>query len=156
MQTFLPFPSFSHSVEVLDRARLGKQRVECGQILTALRMMEAGETNAGWQAHPAVRMWRGHASALGVYMTLCIREWQSRGYNNTMIPPYDADWRPEPLYHWSAGMKKLSDVVVPAWLGDADFHASHRSNLLRKMPEHYGALGWAEAPTMEYVWPAQA
>lgn len=36
MQTFLPYPSGVKSARVLDRQRLGKQRVECLQILAAL------------------------------------------------------------------------------------------------------------------------
>lgn len=36
MQTFLPFPSRVKSARVLDDRRLGKQRVECLQILGAL------------------------------------------------------------------------------------------------------------------------
>ncbi|HET9348893.1 MAG TPA: pyrimidine dimer DNA glycosylase/endonuclease V, partial [Arthrobacter sp.] len=31
MQTFLPFPDFQQSAAALDRARLGKQRVEALQ-----------------------------------------------------------------------------------------------------------------------------
>ncbi len=33
MQTFLPYDSYADSAAVLDRARLGKQRVEAKQIL---------------------------------------------------------------------------------------------------------------------------
>lgn len=53
MQTFLPSPNFTQSAQFLDPQRLGKQRVEALQILTAL-------TNPayGWQHHPAVQMWR--------------------------------------------------------------------------------------------------
>lgn len=36
MQTFLPYPSAERSARVLDNQRLGKQRVECLQILAAL------------------------------------------------------------------------------------------------------------------------
>lgn len=32
-------------------------------------------------------------------------------------------------------------------------HASHRSNLLRKEPEHYTQFGWTEPPDLAYVWP---
>ena len=38
-------------------------------------------------------------------------------------------------------------------MGDPAFHASHRSNLLRKDPTYYGAFGWAEDATLPYVWP---
>ena len=33
MQTFLPYPDFARSARVLDRKRLGKQRVETLQVL---------------------------------------------------------------------------------------------------------------------------
>ena len=36
MQTFLPYADFPGSAKVLDRKRLGKQRVECCQILNTL------------------------------------------------------------------------------------------------------------------------
>lgn len=37
MQTFLPYPNFAASARVLDNRRLGKQRVECVQILKAIQ-----------------------------------------------------------------------------------------------------------------------
>ena len=43
---------------------------------------------------------------------------------------------------------------TPHWLGDPLFHISHRSNLLRKMPEHYKQFGWDIPDTFEYVWPS--
>jgi hypothetical protein len=44
-------------------------------------------------------------------------------------------------------------VSPPKWLGNADFHASHRSNLLRKEPSHYSQFHWVESPDLPYVWP---
>ena len=38
MQTFLPFPDFKMSAQVLDYKRLGKQRVEALQILKTLKI----------------------------------------------------------------------------------------------------------------------
>lgn len=54
MQTFLPYPSFRESAKCLDNKRLGKQRVECIQIIKAIN-----NPKYGWQNHPAVKMWRG-------------------------------------------------------------------------------------------------
>ena len=50
MQTFLPYSDFQQSAAVLDRVRLGKQRVEALQTLRALVIPEYG-----WQSHPAIR-----------------------------------------------------------------------------------------------------
>ena len=42
MQTFLPYADYTRTAKCLDRQRLGKQRVECKQILNAL------ENGGGW------------------------------------------------------------------------------------------------------------
>ena len=46
MQTFLPYPDFQISASVLDYRRLGKQRVECKQLLTALQHKRDGKSAA--------------------------------------------------------------------------------------------------------------
>ena len=133
MQTFLPYTDFAGSAACLDRQRLGKQRVESFQILRALR----GESK-GWTNHPATQMWRGFESALEQYMRCCIVEWVRRGYKNNMLVPAES---------WS--------FENPWWLGEPAFHASHRSNLIRKMPEHYGTFGWDQNPNIPYWWPSE-
>lgn len=136
MQTFLPYPDFRLSLEALDSKRLGKQRVEALQIINALRGM-----SRGWRNHPATRMWAGHLEALNLYMAVSIEVWVARGYRNTM--------RPDPeLFTLTPRM--------PDWLGDPRVHSSHRSALLRKMPEHYTRLGWSDDPEQPYYWPVQS
>lgn len=138
MQTFMPLRSFNGSAAVLDNKRLGKQRVECLQILKALR----GETK-GWRNHPATLMWSGHEKALGIYLNCCIDEWVLRGFKNT-IPRAPSNFDIY-LEYW------------PEWLRDTDLFekvgSSHRSNLLRKDPVHYGKFGWKEEPGLPYFWP---
>lgn len=55
-----------------------------------------------------------------------------------------------PIWFWRTW---TDDVLMPTWLGDPAFHASHRSNLLRKDFLHYAQFGWTEPPNLEYVWP---
>lgn len=136
MQTFLPYASFAPSASVLDRLRLGKQRIEALQILRTLLGL-----STGWQRHPAVKMWRGHEGCLLVYGLAICDEWRARGYQDTCA-------------------EKLMQLPIagccfqhPAWLGDPAFHAAHRAALLAKNPEWYGQFGWVEAPKVEYVWP---
>ncbi len=131
MQTFLPYPDFARSAACLDDRRLGKQRVEALQILNALR-----DPLNGWRHHPAVHMWRGYEDALRLYMNAVIAEWVRRGFRNAM-PLAEVRGRP----------------AMPPWLGDPAFHASHRSNLLRKDPAYYARFGWTEPPDLPYVWP---
>ena len=78
MQTFLPFPDFQQSAAVLDRERLGKQRVEALQTLRALVIPEYG-----WQSHPAIRMWMGYVPALTMYGLAMVDEWTARGGEDT-------------------------------------------------------------------------
>lgn len=139
MQTFLPYPNFVASAMVLDPKRLGKQRLEGRQIQSAL------QNGGGWARHPAVRMWEGCVVALMAYTDACIREWTRRGYQNTMPTMLD----PSAPYF-------LREVVMPSWLGDPAFHASHRAALLHKDPEWYGQFGWSEEPALAYVWPGAA
>lgn len=133
MQTFLPLPSFEQTARVLDYRRLGKQRVEAMQILNIL--LKKTE-KLGWRNHPAVKMWTGYEKSLTVYMNAMIVEWIDRGYKNNMIVPIVDD--PE---------------IKPFWFYDDKFHASHRSNLLRKDPIFYGKYGWHETNNLPYVWP---
>lgn len=76
MQTFLPYADFERSARTLDLKRLGKQRVECIQVV------------------------RGLAGA-GVTAVRSQEELEAAGR-------------------------------LPPWLGDEEFHRSHRSSLLRK------------------------
>jgi len=114
MQTLLPYPDFKKSLPTLDYRRLGKQRVESYQIIRAIKF------GGGYGRHPVVRMWHGHVNALKHYYNLAIDEWVKRGYRNNI--------------------RKIairSKIAYPEWLNRKNFHAAHRSNLLRKDPEYY-------------------
>lgn len=131
MNVFLPYPSIIKSVRALDYRRLGKQRVECLQILNVLQ----GKTK-GWGNHPATRMWRGYESALIAYMNACIEEWVRRGYKNTM-----------PL------RKIRKPIEYPPWFGDRKLHRAYQSNLLRKDKDYYGSMFPGVPDDLPYVWP---
>ena len=138
MQTFLPYPDFAASAQCLDRSRLGKQRVETLQILNALT-----NPKYGWQSHPAVKMWRGHTQLLATYGVAICREWIKRGYDDNTAPKiaafYDGAYDGNPS--------------IPYWLGLDAFHASHRSNLLRKDRDHYAQFNWTEHDDLPDFWP---
>lgn len=144
MQTFLPYPDFAESAACLDRQRLGKQRVEAKQIYLALT-----QPGYGWQNHPAVRMWRGHhVSLLGYGIAIC-DEWISRGYDDSL-----RDWFYEKDDEVSIdGQGMHIDIPTPLWFGNVDFHLSHKSNLIRKLPSHYRPF-WPDVPDdLPYIWP---
>lgn len=132
MQTFLPYTNFKECAKCLDYKRLGKQRVECKQILNALNP----ENNSKWKNHPAVRMWRGYELVLKYYMNCMIEEWINRGYKNTMELNKDFD-----------------DKTIPDWI-DNRLTYSHRANLLKKQPKHYNQFNWDVDLEAPYWWPS--
>jgi hypothetical protein len=140
MQTFLPYSDFSLSAAVLDRQRLGKQRVEGMQLLKTLT------SNGGWSNHPAAKMWKGHEASLANYTLAVIEQWKSRGYKDT------CDGKVREIC--SLNGINLDTASFPDWLGDRDFHISHRSNLIRKKPDYYSHM-WPDVPNdLPYIWPA--
>lgn len=164
MQTFLPLPDFQESARVLDRVRLGRQRVEGLQILKALRQGEFclydrvarkylyGESleNVGsgkvvrvtpWFRHATTRMWYGHELALLLYTTAVCNEWIGRGYKDTCLG--------KTLEY----TKHFNNTSMPDWFGDPRVHSSHRAALLAKNPKWYSQYGWAESPEINYFWP---
>lgn len=150
MQTFLPVVSFVESMEFLDNARLGKQRVETCQILEVLTnvpilpknlqsIVTFERTHGAWSKHPAVLMWRNHEEWLKLYLACAVGEWVFRGFRNTItVPGYDT-----------------SIQGPPEWLGDDKFHSSHRSNLVRKMPHHYKKFWPNQDDSLPYFWPTK-
>jgi len=43
--------------------------------------------------------------------------------------------------------------VMPRWLGRADFHLSHKSNLVRKDEGYYGRIFGDIPNNLPYIWP---
>lgn len=140
MQTFLPYPDFAKSASCLDNKRLGKQRVECLQILKAL-----SDPTYGWQNHPAVKMWSGYERILTDYGLAICKEWKLRGFKDTCASKLIATL--------GSDIGVITDTIKPLWLGTESFHASHRSNLLRKDPIWYSQFGWTEPNDLPYIWP---
>ncbi|HST47139.1 MSMEG_6728 family protein [Jatrophihabitans sp.] len=148
MQTFLPYPDFLATAHVLDRKRLGKQRVEVLQILRALELPDYG-----WQNHPAVRMWQGYTPALVRYGLDCVRAWTARGHGDSTAGQI-AEFAPWVIELSQADLERES--LLPGWLGDERLHRSHRSQLIAKDPEFYRPL-FPESPEgLDYFWPEPA
>lgn len=151
MQTFLPLPDFRLSATVLDNKRLGKQRVEVLQILNSL---DPFHTHRGWRNHPAVKMWRHHENALVLYGLIVCERWIELGFRDTCYEKILA--KTSPMLDRKILQKKYDlreKAFLPPWFGDPLFHASHRSNLLRKYPLWYGRYGWTESADLPYLWP---
>ena len=174
MNTFLPYPNFEKSTKCLDNKRLGKQRIEAWQIYNALKNGKYGKcikgygehdfcvhnsttkkihcVNCGkkkiktaWYNHPITQMWKGYELSLLVYGFIICKEWRERGYKDKM------------LYKFAEEIDELLnkdgfDNKCPSWLGNKKFHASMRSNLLRKDKKWYSQFGWKETDSLPYSW----
>jgi Pyrimidine dimer DNA glycosylase len=148
MQTFLPYPDFAASAEVLDDRRLGKQRVEALQILRALT-----RERYGWKHHPAVRMWAGHEDALVCYAMEICAEWVHRGYADTCAASICADLAVAELPAPRSQAELAAAGRLPPWLGDERLHRSHRAALVRKDPEYYQGRFDGVEDDVPYFWP---
>lgn len=148
MQTFLPYPDFAASAAVLDRLRLGKQRVEALQVLRGLT-----RPTYGWRHHPAVKMWAGYEEALVRYGLEMCREWSAAGRGDTVAATLLDDFEQRRGQRTVRTQEELARVVaLPRWLGREDFHLSHRSALVRKNPDFYRPI-FGDVPDLPYVWP---
>jgi hypothetical protein len=145
MQTFVIDPDPVRTARVLDRQRLGKQRVEAIQI--ARNLLGLTEKR-GWSHHPAVRMWSGYEPYLiRRYLRAMLDEWTRRGYDNTKSEEHYQQLCNHPVVFTQ------SDDVPPPWLADERTIRSHRSNLVRKKPEHYRQFFPVVPANLEYFWP---
>lgn len=149
--TFLPFPSFRKCAKSLDRQRLGKQRAECVGIYNVL----TNPNTKGNPNIPQVRMWAGCELALLAYTFATCREWQDRGYNDSVLEWCICQMPPKTMVTQEWLIQNHLNLV-PSWLGAPALHSSHRSRLVCKDWSYYAAkLGWLEEPG-EYFWPGSS
>jgi hypothetical protein len=149
MQTFLPVPGFAASATLLDPRRLGKQRVEALQILRGLIV-----PGYGWRHHPAVKMWRGYPEALVRYGLEICAVWTAAGRADTCAASLATELEGHLGISARAQDELASAGELPPWLGDEEFHLSHRSALVRKDPVFYGRLFPDAVPDHPSIWPA--
>lgn len=134
MNTFIVDSDPKICALILDNKRLGKQRVECCQLLRAME-----RTSGGWIHHPATLMWKSHVSALKYYTNCMIEEWCKRGFKNT-IPFFDVEVQ-----------------EMPPWMHWHQLQKSHQASLLRKDFAYYSKY-WnnlGEYMEYKYVWPTK-
>lgn len=164
---FIIKPDLYETARLLDKRRLGKQRVEAKQIIDSLEEYDlTGQiSKKGWSNHPATKSWIGFTNHLKVYFNIIVREWINRGCQNNM-PLYDID---ESLYNIVPcdfdGTKATYDSNLfneysfPFWISFPPFYLSHQASLCRKDPKHYKEL---LCPLLDqflnngYLWPSNA
>ncbi len=146
MQVFLPYPSFQQSVACLDKKRLGNQIWrECKTLL-----------NDGWKHHPVAKMWADYHHALAGYMWHGITELMKRGDISTETQLALDDYLIAKFPYKPGGKLFSRHWKLPPFIGNPDFHLSHRLNLLWKDPEWYSTYFEEPVPTSKppYLWPS--
>lgn len=104
-------------------------------------------TSGGWVNHPATKMWKGYGWALLQYQRGICWEWSHiRGYKDTCLDKTTLIYE-----HLPEELKNIG--IYPPWTSLRELYESHRSNLIRKNPEHYKPF-WPNTPdNLEYIWP---
>jgi len=149
VQTFLPYADFGATARVLDKRRLGKQRVETIQVLRALTV-----AGYGWRHHPAAKMWAGYEEALVRYGLDICAVWCDLGNADTCSGTLVADLtRGTGLSSPRVQPDLAAAGELPPWLGDPAFHRSHQSALVRKDAAHYRPIFNDVPDDLPYVWP---
>lgn len=135
MITFLPVPNFTECAKILDRQRLGKQRLEAKWVAQIV----LGETK--YINHPLIRMWKPWPQAIIEYGICICEEWRRRGYLDNQL-------------EWFKNTEE-GEIIMPSWFGDDKLHSSHRTKLITKDPIYYSSFGWEEKPdpSVGYYWP---
>ena len=139
MQTFITDPDPAVCARHLDNRRLNKQ------ITESLQIIRASLYGTGWKNHPATKMWADHEHNLALYNLHMIEEWWERGYTSHLGSV-------EQVFDF---MDTLPDTGWPDWWGDRLMIESHKSNLVRKAPEHYIELFGDIPNDLEYIWPVR-
>jgi hypothetical protein len=135
VNTFFVHPNPKVTARLLDDKRLGKQRIECIQIIDTLE----GRSKS-WINHPAVKMWRGYTDALKDYFNIMVEEWIERGKNNN-LEFYELKEDPE----------------YPPWADMEKIWFSHQSRLLSKDPVFYAGKFNPPKYCLDYgyIWPSK-
>lgn len=162
VNTFVPTTGFIESNEILDDARLGKQRSEVKIMLagiTGIRFKRAqGEhgitlpDTRGYQNHSATRMWREAPLGLALFGIYNCEVWADR-FGHDLRTGKGADTLAD-MKSWYDWLKDNGNTKTrPDWWGDERVHSTHRAVLLSKDFEYYSQFGWSEAPSPVYYWP---
>lgn len=134
MNTFIIDDDPIKCAQLLDYKRLGKQRVECIQILNAINSANQN----GWINHPCIKMWKDHELSLRYYTNCMIEEWLVRGYKNTIakFTEYETN--------------------MPWWFYCKMLQNSHIASLLRKNKTYYQEIfdikNYEKYMEFSYIW----
>lgn len=117
---YLPYADLDRSVDCLDRTRLEKARRDVVDILYDALLTDSKE--------PIVRMWRPYTPVLAMYGIIACNRWTRKfgGTDGCKSIINRIEHRTSIYKHYQ-----------PPWWGNAEFHTSNRSYLVKVYPSHY-------------------
>ena len=136
MQTFLSHYCALDIARSLDDKRLNSQINEGNRLLDLV----LGLTDNPWKNHPACRMWLDNPDVLQFYINTMLDEWRYRGKGGNRPCRHDLSI-------------DIHTITYPWFMSDPRVIISHRSNLVRKLPNFYSRYGWIDFGIEGYYWP---
>lgn len=128
----------------MDNETLSNQRFDNHILMRALLV----SPDDMLEDDPLLLMWHGYEKALLAYHQAICNEWTTnRGFK-------DPWWDKTRKLFLSLHSEPISlPMILPPWLGDADFHISHQSELLRRDEKHYRT--WFPGIEIDHIciWP---
>jgi hypothetical protein len=145
MMTHLPIESFLQTATILRDKELYSSRTDAYKVMEALLGIDRR-----WVHNPVTVMWQGYEFHLGQYALTVCAEWKVRHGADTL---YDRFVRLIEDAMGEGVITPADNADRPWWLGHDGFHLSHRSNLIRIAPEHYGKIWPGVSGDLPYVMP---
>ncbi len=125
-QTFLPFPDYEKSAQILSDKHLKHTEAVAKEVLDGLL-----------ESHPVSKMWRGFEHQLCTYAIEVSCELLDRGIETKLLEQF------------AKKRNDLPDNGLPYWLGTEILHSSHRAMLNHKD----GNYCFSEKPNSIPHWP---
>lgn len=162
IQTWLPHANLLASAAALHPDDLARQRIHNWQLISLLSCYLVSDENLWhccWREHPLVLQWKNYLPFLMEYNRAVAKVYNRGSATGGQLMPAS---QPDPVLTQceelfdaavEAGACDAEVSFVPGWIGNAGYHASHQSNLVRKNPEFYSNLFPNVTENLKYVWP---
>lgn len=140
MITYMTRMSIGATAQDLDTIMLGQQREQALLLLDVMTGVKEAEQ------HPMMWGWEGYEYFLGIYGMMLSMEWHmNRGFADKMF------------WDFERACKELKEpganLMPPPWFKDTAILRSHRSELYRRNPDHYGDLWSVLDDDWPMLWP---
>lgn len=152
LNTWLPYDNYAESADILTDRHIFMQLQDCTKLLYWLTEMPLNRRtpSKAQLEHPCVIQWRGYVPSLYDYtLEIMMVAYERSSLTN----------KQEQISEMAENINILDGLVsnmkeeTPSWLGNEDYHLSHKSNLIRLSRSAYESI-WPDVPdNLELIWP---